>query len=177
MVMQQLLPPFMEGSRDRQRRNRGAEQGRWSSPSYGELTERLGYNLMLNQTSLVPTGTRERDLIYTVAVSTTSQPLLHACHHVFILRPVRTLSFVHHCKAYSHLRSDLHRGKTRTFKPRRDVPEGTKQYQLRKYAEATLVSHRLTKIFLGLIFVCNIWLSRAWLDFCIGCQLCRDLRW
>ena len=32
------------------------------------------------------------------------------------------------------------RGKTRTFKPRRDVPEGTKQYQLRKYAEATLVS-------------------------------------
>lgn len=31
------------------------------------------------------------------------------------------------------------RGKTRTFKPRRDVPEGTKQYQLRKYAEATLV--------------------------------------
>ena len=30
-------------------------------------------------------------------------------------------------------------GKTRTFKPRRDVPEGTKQYQLRKYAEATLV--------------------------------------
>lgn len=32
-------------------------------------------------------------------------------------------------------------GKTRTFKPRKDVPEGTKQYQLRKYAEATLVSH------------------------------------
>ena len=31
-------------------------------------------------------------------------------------------------------------GKTRTFKPRKDVPEGTKQYQLRKYAEATLVS-------------------------------------
>ena len=30
-------------------------------------------------------------------------------------------------------------GKTRTFKPRKDVPEGTKQYQLRKYAEATLV--------------------------------------
>jgi len=32
------------------------------------------------------------------------------------------------------------RGKTRTFKPHKDVPEGTKQYQLRKYAEATLVS-------------------------------------
>jgi len=32
-------------------------------------------------------------------------------------------------------------GKTRTFKPRKDVPEGTKQYQLRKYAEATLVGH------------------------------------
>jgi hypothetical protein len=31
-------------------------------------------------------------------------------------------------------------GKTRTFKPKKDVPEGTKQYQLRKYAEATLVS-------------------------------------
>ncbi|KAI0368091.1 Mob1/phocein [Pilatotrama ljubarskyi] len=29
-------------------------------------------------------------------------------------------------------------GKTRTFKPRKGVPEGTKQYQLRKYAEATL---------------------------------------
>ncbi|THH13572.1 hypothetical protein EW146_g6660 [Bondarzewia mesenterica] len=34
-------------------------------------------------------------------------------------------------------------GKTRTFKPRRDVPEGTKQYQLRKYAEATLGSGNL----------------------------------
>lgn len=33
----------------------------------------------------------------------------------------------------------LESGKTRTFKPRKDVPEGTKQYQLRKYAEATLV--------------------------------------
>ena len=30
-------------------------------------------------------------------------------------------------------------GKTRTFKPRKDAPEGTKQYQLRRYAEATLV--------------------------------------
>jgi MOB kinase activator 1 len=36
------------------------------------------------------------------------------------------------------------RGKTRTFKPRKDVPEGTKQYQLRKYAEATLVSPAAT---------------------------------
>ena len=57
-------------------------------------------------------------------------------NHVDILRPV---SFIWH--------SDRHiiifgRGKTRTFKPRRDVPEGTKQYQLRKYAEATLVRSR-----------------------------------
>ena len=36
----------------------------------------------------------------------------------------------------------LSRGKTRTFKPRKDIPEGTKQYQLRKYAEATLVCYR-----------------------------------
>lgn len=34
-------------------------------------------------------------------------------------------------------------GKTRTFKPRKDVPEGTKQYQLRKYAEATLVRFKM----------------------------------
>jgi len=34
-------------------------------------------------------------------------------------------------------------GKTRTFRPRKDVPEGTKQYQLRKYAEATLGSGNL----------------------------------
>jgi len=34
-------------------------------------------------------------------------------------------------------------GKTRSFKPRKDVPEGTKQYQLRKYAEATLGSGNL----------------------------------
>ena len=48
-------------------------------------------------------------------------------------------------------------GKTRTFKPRKDVPEGTKQYQLRKYAEATLVPDdnptiwrcNLTKCFQG----------------------------
>jgi len=33
--------------------------------------------------------------------------------------------------------------KNRTFKPRKDVPEGTKQYQLRKYAEATLGSGNL----------------------------------
>ncbi|KAG8821324.1 Mitotic exit network component [Serendipita sp. 401] len=34
-------------------------------------------------------------------------------------------------------------GKTRTFRPRKDAPEGTKQYQLRKYAEATLGSGNL----------------------------------
>lgn len=41
------------------------------------------------------------------------------------------------------------RGKTRTFKPRRDVPEGTKQYQLRKYAEATLVRSHTSDAFPG----------------------------
>ena len=40
----------------------------------------------------------------------------------------------------------LRSGKTRTFKPRKDVPEGTKQYQLRKYAEATLVRVLWTRI-------------------------------
>ncbi|CEH18355.1 probable mob1 protein [Ceraceosorus bombacis] len=33
--------------------------------------------------------------------------------------------------------------KTRTFKPKRNVPEGTKQYQLKRYAEATLGSGNL----------------------------------
>jgi hypothetical protein len=42
--------------------------------------------------------------------------------------------------------SYIDRGKTRTFKPRRDVPEGTKQYQLRKYAEATLVRSRMCDV-------------------------------
>ena len=41
-------------------------------------------------------------------------------------------------------------GKTRTFKPRKDAPEGTKQYQLRRYAEATLV--RIFKVFVELYF-------------------------
>jgi len=51
------------------------------------------------------------------------------------------VSYGYCCPSHS-LRSSwfLHRNKTRTFKPRKDVPEGTKQYQLRKYAEATLVS-------------------------------------
>jgi len=33
--------------------------------------------------------------------------------------------------------------KSQTFKPRRNIPEGTKQYQLKKYAEATLGSGNL----------------------------------
>ncbi|SAM84170.1 probable MOB1 protein [Ustilago bromivora] len=33
--------------------------------------------------------------------------------------------------------------KTRTFKPKRNIPEGTKQYQLKRYAEATLGSGNL----------------------------------
>jgi hypothetical protein len=36
-----------------------------------------------------------------------------------------------------------HRKKSQTFKPRRNIPEGTKQYQLKKYAEATLGSGNL----------------------------------
>lgn len=55
--------------------------------------------------------------------------------HVRILWPVSNQ--VLHFFSKAEL---LSRGKTRTFKPRKDVPEGTKQYQLRKYAEATLVS-------------------------------------
>ena len=48
-------------------------------------------------------------------------------------------------------------GKTRTFKPRKDVPEGTKQYQLRKYAEATLVSdsHSWDRYHLYSLLACN----------------------
>ncbi|KAG8755322.1 Mitotic exit network component, partial [Ceratobasidium sp. 428] len=42
-----------------------------------------------------------------------------------------------------HLTQAFSSAKTRTFKPRKDVPEGTKQYQLRKYAEATLGSGNL----------------------------------
>ncbi|CAE6457952.1 unnamed protein product [Rhizoctonia solani] len=44
---------------------------------------------------------------------------------------------------YSAMSSFFGLAKTRTFKPRKDVPEGTKQYQLRKYAEATLGSGNL----------------------------------
>ncbi|KAM0751368.1 putative MOB1 protein [Meredithblackwellia eburnea MCA 4105] len=33
--------------------------------------------------------------------------------------------------------------KSRTFKPKKNIPEGTKQYQLKKYAEATLGSGNL----------------------------------
>lgn len=33
--------------------------------------------------------------------------------------------------------------KTRTFKPKRNIPEGSKQYQLKRYAEATLGSGNL----------------------------------
>ncbi|PWN50493.1 putative MOB1 protein [Violaceomyces palustris] len=33
--------------------------------------------------------------------------------------------------------------KTKTFKPKRNIPEGTKQYQLKRYAEATLGSGNL----------------------------------
>lgn len=35
--------------------------------------------------------------------------------------------------------------KTRTFKPKRNIPEGTKQYQLKRYAEATLGSGNLRR--------------------------------
>ena len=55
------------------------------------------------------------------------------------------------------------RGKTRTFKPRKDVPEGTKQYQLRKYAEATLVR------------VITLWLAVTAPGLSSTEPLCRDL--
>jgi len=59
--------------------------------------------------------------------------------HVIFLWPVRSL-LVALLKPEIYLTDGyLESGKTRTFKPRKDVPEGTKQYQLRKYAEATLV--------------------------------------
>ena len=63
--------------------------------------------------------------------------------HVVFLWPVRSLS---RCIVESRYSTDhyLESGKTRTFKPRKDVPEGTKQYQLRKYAEATLVGARVS---------------------------------
>jgi MOB kinase activator 1 len=36
-----------------------------------------------------------------------------------------------------------YRKKSQTFKPHKNIPEGTKQYQLKKYAEATLGSGNL----------------------------------
>ena len=59
-------------------------------------------------------------------------------HHVCILWPV-SHPYSLHTLIVNHI-VVVSSGKTRTFKPKRDVPEGTKQYQLRKYAEATLVS-------------------------------------
>lgn len=68
-----------------------------------------------------------------------SRPSLHASSHidVFILWSVSNNNITYKYK--SMILNNSSRGKTRTFKPRKDVPEGTKQYQLRKYAEATLV--------------------------------------
>lgn len=50
---------------------------------------------------------------------------------VIVLRPRTTMS------------SFFGLSKTRTFKPKRNIPEGTKQYQLKRYAEATLGSGNL----------------------------------
>lgn len=60
-------------------------------------------------------------------------------NYVHIFRPVSAVFIITNPR---HILS-FYRGKTRTFKPRRDVPEGTKQYQLRKYAEATLVRSQI----------------------------------
>jgi hypothetical protein len=39
---------------------------------------------------------------------------------------------------------DFHiRNKNKTFKPKKNIPEGSKQYHLKKYAEATLGSGNL----------------------------------
>ena len=67
--------------------------------------------------------------------------------HVFILWAVRTQLSIQHSSqiifadqiTHCYVVPCFNSGKTRTFKPRKDAPEGTKQYQLRKYAEATLV--------------------------------------
>ena len=64
-------------------------------------------------------------------------------NHVDIFRLVRALFIT----TIPDLK--IGRGKTRTFKPRRDVPEGTKQYQLRKYAEATLVRSPCTTLYVA----------------------------
>jgi hypothetical protein len=50
-------------------------------------------------------------------------------------------------RAYRHPAAWAHalscRGRGKTFKPQKNIPEGTKQYQLKKYAEATLGSGNL----------------------------------
>jgi MOB kinase activator 1 len=38
---------------------------------------------------------------------------------------------------------DINRKKSQTFKPKKNIEEGTKQYQLKQYAEATLGSGNL----------------------------------
>ncbi|KAF8760940.1 DNA polymerase [Rhizoctonia solani] len=60
-----------------------------------------------------------------------------------LLEKVRPLLVRQSSLKYSAMSSFFGLAKTRTFKPRKDVPEGTKQYQLRKYAEATLGSGNL----------------------------------
>ena len=64
-----------------------------------------------------------------------SQPPHLLATDVCLLQPVRTME----CNRIDANDQGHCSGKTRTFKPRKDAPEGTKQYQLRKYAEATLV--------------------------------------
>ena len=89
--------------------------------------------------------TKPLDLEVVPNPSLIQQPYQDVC----ILRPVSSAT---HPKPHA-AHQLLFRGKTRTFKPRKDIPEGTKQYQLRKYAEATLVRWRY------FVAMCIVWLS------------------
>lgn len=51
----------------------------------------------------------------------------------------------HHHHNFVIMSSLFGLSKTRTFKPKRNIPEGTKQYQLKRYAEATLGSGNLRR--------------------------------
>lgn len=77
-----------------------------------------------------------------------SRPWLSTCT-IITARDVLVLRAVSFLFSSSRVSSETtgYSGKTRTFKPRKDVPEGTKQWQLRKYAEATLVRTQETRCY------------------------------
>ena len=54
------------------------------------------------------------------------------------------LTWAARARAHTHtLCTRVRRGRGKTFKPQKNIAEGTKQYQLKKYAEATLGSGNL----------------------------------